>query len=149
MSRVCWLHWLVDWCEWYNEILRVHSGNFLPRLYTFVFLFQSAMSGNPAVVMRLVASAYAMAEKAGAIVRRVLQSGELGIVEKVWLTEWRGGQNAGDWWAVKWSLNVVFINYFSVLNVHRQGPTIYRHWQTGWSSRASVPPCLKASPKSP
>uniref|UniRef100_A0A4W5N0B2 3'(2'),5'-bisphosphate nucleotidase 1 n=1 Tax=Hucho hucho TaxID=62062 RepID=A0A4W5N0B2_9TELE len=40
------------------------------------------MSGNPAVVMRLVASAYAMAEKAGAIVRRVLQSGELGIVEK-------------------------------------------------------------------
>uniref|UniRef100_A0A674EZJ4 3'(2'),5'-bisphosphate nucleotidase 1 n=1 Tax=Salmo trutta TaxID=8032 RepID=A0A674EZJ4_SALTR len=41
-----------------------------------------SMSGNPAVVMRLVASAYAMAEKAGAIVRRVLQSGELGIVEK-------------------------------------------------------------------
>uniref|UniRef100_A0A8C7SHU8 3'(2'),5'-bisphosphate nucleotidase 1 n=1 Tax=Oncorhynchus mykiss TaxID=8022 RepID=A0A8C7SHU8_ONCMY len=40
------------------------------------------MSGNPAVLMRLVASAYAMAEKAGAIVRRVLQSGELGIVEK-------------------------------------------------------------------
>ncbi|KAM9420890.1 3'(2'),5'-bisphosphate nucleotidase 1 isoform 1-T1 [Salvelinus alpinus] len=40
------------------------------------------MSGNPAVVMRLVASAYAMAEKAGAIVRMVLQSGELGIVEK-------------------------------------------------------------------
>ncbi|CAK6962774.1 '(2')%2C5'-bisphosphate nucleotidase 1 [Scomber scombrus] len=40
------------------------------------------MSGNPAVVMRLVASAYTVAEKAGAIVRRVLHSGELGIVEK-------------------------------------------------------------------
>jgi len=33
--------------------------------------------------MRLVASAYAVAEKAGTIVRKVLQSGELGIVEKV------------------------------------------------------------------
>uniref|UniRef100_A0A3B3YL95 3'(2'),5'-bisphosphate nucleotidase 1 n=1 Tax=Poecilia mexicana TaxID=48701 RepID=A0A3B3YL95_9TELE len=41
------------------------------------------MSGNPAVVMRLVASAYSVAEKAGAIVRKVLHSGELGIVEKV------------------------------------------------------------------
>ncbi|XP_013875460.1 3'(2'),5'-bisphosphate nucleotidase 1 isoform X2 [Austrofundulus limnaeus] len=40
------------------------------------------MSGNPALVMRLVASAYSVAEKAGAIVRKVLQSGELGIVEK-------------------------------------------------------------------
>ncbi|XP_046878307.1 3'(2'),5'-bisphosphate nucleotidase 1 isoform X2 [Hypomesus transpacificus] len=40
------------------------------------------MSGNPAVVMRLMASAYAVAEKAGAITRRVLQSGDLGIVEK-------------------------------------------------------------------
>ncbi|KAM9703849.1 3'(2'),5'-bisphosphate nucleotidase 1 isoform 1-T2 [Menidia menidia] len=40
------------------------------------------MSGNPAVVMRLVASAYKVAEKAGAIVRKVLHSGELGIVEK-------------------------------------------------------------------
>lgn len=41
------------------------------------------MSGSPAVVMRLVASAYSVAEKAGAIVRKVLYSGELGIVEKV------------------------------------------------------------------
>ncbi|CAJ1078261.1 '(2')%2C5'-bisphosphate nucleotidase 1 isoform X1 [Xyrichtys novacula] len=40
------------------------------------------MSGNPAVVMRLVASAYSVAEKAGSIVRKVLHSGELGIVEK-------------------------------------------------------------------
>ncbi|XP_072217964.1 3'(2'),5'-bisphosphate nucleotidase 1 [Leuresthes tenuis] len=40
------------------------------------------MSGNPALVMRLVASAYTVAEKAGAIVRKVLHSGELGIVEK-------------------------------------------------------------------
>ncbi|KAM8726452.1 3'(2'),5'-bisphosphate nucleotidase 1 isoform 1-T2 [Acanthopagrus schlegelii] len=40
------------------------------------------MSGSPAVVMRLVASACTVAEKAGAIVRKVLHSGELGIVEK-------------------------------------------------------------------
>ncbi|XP_033504413.1 3'(2'),5'-bisphosphate nucleotidase 1 isoform X1 [Epinephelus lanceolatus] len=40
------------------------------------------MSAGPAVVMRVVASAYAVAEKAGAIVRKVLHSGELGIVEK-------------------------------------------------------------------
>ncbi|XP_034018759.1 3'(2'),5'-bisphosphate nucleotidase 1 isoform X2 [Thalassophryne amazonica] len=40
------------------------------------------MSVSPAVVMRLVASAYSVAEKAGAIVRKVLHSGELGIVEK-------------------------------------------------------------------
>ncbi|XP_075893952.1 3'(2'),5'-bisphosphate nucleotidase 1 isoform X1 [Nelusetta ayraudi] len=40
------------------------------------------MSGSPAVVMRLVASAYTVAEKAGAIVRKVLHTGELGIVEK-------------------------------------------------------------------
>ncbi|AWP20255.1 putative 3'(2')-5'-bisphosphate nucleotidase 1 [Scophthalmus maximus] len=39
------------------------------------------MSGSP-VVMRLVASAYSVAEKAGAIVRKVLHSGDLGIVEK-------------------------------------------------------------------
>ncbi|KAL6095770.1 bpnt1 [Pungitius sinensis] len=40
------------------------------------------MSGSPAVIMRLVASSYAVAERAGAIVRKVLHSGELGIVEK-------------------------------------------------------------------
>uniref|UniRef100_A0A8C6STF0 3'(2'),5'-bisphosphate nucleotidase 1 n=1 Tax=Neogobius melanostomus TaxID=47308 RepID=A0A8C6STF0_9GOBI len=40
------------------------------------------MSGSPPVVLRLVASAYCVAEKAGAIVRNVLHSGELGIVEK-------------------------------------------------------------------
>ncbi|XP_044026409.1 3'(2'),5'-bisphosphate nucleotidase 1 isoform X2 [Siniperca chuatsi] len=40
------------------------------------------MSRSPAVVMRLVASAHTVAEKAGAIVRKVLHSGELGIVEK-------------------------------------------------------------------
>lgn len=43
----------------------------------------SVMASSPAVFMRLVASAYAVAEKAGTIVRKVLQSGELGIVEKV------------------------------------------------------------------
>lgn len=41
------------------------------------------MSGNPALIMRLVASAYRVAEKAGAIVRKVLHSGALDIVEKV------------------------------------------------------------------
>ncbi|XP_049613206.1 3'(2'),5'-bisphosphate nucleotidase 1 [Syngnathus scovelli] len=40
------------------------------------------MSGSPAVILRLVASAYTVAEKAGEIVRKVLQRGELGIVEK-------------------------------------------------------------------
>ncbi|CAL1586709.1 unnamed protein product [Knipowitschia caucasica] len=40
------------------------------------------MSGAPPVLMRLVASAFCVAERAGAIVRRVLHSGELGIVEK-------------------------------------------------------------------
>uniref|UniRef100_A0A8C1GJZ6 3'(2'),5'-bisphosphate nucleotidase 1 n=1 Tax=Cyprinus carpio TaxID=7962 RepID=A0A8C1GJZ6_CYPCA len=40
------------------------------------------MASRPAVLMRLMASAYAVAEKAGTIVRQVLQSGELGIVEK-------------------------------------------------------------------
>lgn len=43
----------------------------------------SVMSGSPALIMRLVASAYSVAEKAGAIVRKVLHSGDLGIVEKV------------------------------------------------------------------
>ncbi|XP_008311695.1 3'(2'),5'-bisphosphate nucleotidase 1 isoform X1 [Cynoglossus semilaevis] len=40
------------------------------------------MSGSPALIMRLVASAFSVAEKAGNIVRTVLHSGELGIVEK-------------------------------------------------------------------
>uniref|UniRef100_A0A672L191 3'(2'),5'-bisphosphate nucleotidase 1 n=2 Tax=Sinocyclocheilus grahami TaxID=75366 RepID=A0A672L191_SINGR len=42
----------------------------------------AVMASSPAVLMRLVASAYTVAEKAGTIVRKVLQSGELGIVEK-------------------------------------------------------------------
>uniref|UniRef100_A0A8B9LQ33 3'(2'),5'-bisphosphate nucleotidase 1 n=1 Tax=Astyanax mexicanus TaxID=7994 RepID=A0A8B9LQ33_ASTMX len=40
------------------------------------------MASRPAVVMRLLASAYTVAEKSGKIVRRVLHSGDLGIVEK-------------------------------------------------------------------
>lgn len=39
------------------------------------------MSGSP-VVLRLVASAFCVAQRAGDIVRKVLHSGELGIVEK-------------------------------------------------------------------
>ncbi|XP_076128892.1 3'(2'),5'-bisphosphate nucleotidase 1 isoform X1 [Alosa pseudoharengus] len=41
-----------------------------------------AMSSSPALLMRLMASAYSVAEKSGAIARRVMQSGDLGIVEK-------------------------------------------------------------------
>uniref|UniRef100_A0AAY4BNY3 3'(2'),5'-bisphosphate nucleotidase 1 n=1 Tax=Denticeps clupeoides TaxID=299321 RepID=A0AAY4BNY3_9TELE len=40
------------------------------------------MASSPALLMRLVASAYSVAEKAGVIVRRVMESKELGIVEK-------------------------------------------------------------------
>lgn len=40
------------------------------------------MAGSPALMMRLVASAFSVAEKAGCIVRKVMHSGELGIVEK-------------------------------------------------------------------
>ncbi|XP_062407028.1 3'(2'),5'-bisphosphate nucleotidase 1 isoform X1 [Sardina pilchardus] len=40
------------------------------------------MSNSPALLMRLMASAYSVAEKSGAIARRVMQSGDLGIVEK-------------------------------------------------------------------
>ncbi|KAG7460592.1 hypothetical protein MATL_G00200330 [Megalops atlanticus] len=40
------------------------------------------MAGSPAAVMRLLASAFAVAEKAGRLVRRVMHSGDLGIVEK-------------------------------------------------------------------
>uniref|UniRef100_H2V9V2 3'(2'),5'-bisphosphate nucleotidase 1 n=2 Tax=Takifugu rubripes TaxID=31033 RepID=H2V9V2_TAKRU len=47
-----------------------------------VQLCASEMSSSPAVVMRLLASAYTVAGKAGAIVRKVLHTGELGIVEK-------------------------------------------------------------------
>lgn len=50
---------------------------------TKTLLCPSGMSANPAVLMRLVASAHTVAEKAGAIVRKVLHTGELGIVEKV------------------------------------------------------------------
>nr|XP_023680639.1 3'(2'),5'-bisphosphate nucleotidase 1 isoform X1 [Paramormyrops kingsleyae]XP_023680641.1 3'(2'),5'-bisphosphate nucleotidase 1 isoform X1 [Paramormyrops kingsleyae]XP_023680642.1 3'(2'),5'-bisphosphate nucleotidase 1 isoform X1 [Paramormyrops kingsleyae] len=40
------------------------------------------MAGSPALVMRLVASAFTVAERAGSIVRKVMHSGDLGIVEK-------------------------------------------------------------------
>lgn len=41
------------------------------------------MASRHTVLMRLVASAYSIAQKAGAIVRRVIAEGDLGIVEKV------------------------------------------------------------------
>ncbi|CAB1459895.1 unnamed protein product [Pleuronectes platessa] len=50
-----------------------------PLLVCVCALF--TMSGTP-VIMRLMASAHSVAEKAGAIVRKVLHSGDLGIVEK-------------------------------------------------------------------
>ncbi|KAM4694093.1 3'(2'),5'-bisphosphate nucleotidase 1 [Discoglossus pictus] len=40
------------------------------------------MSTNPALLMRLVASAYSVAEKAGTTVRNVMSEGDLGIVQK-------------------------------------------------------------------
>uniref|UniRef100_A0A8C2R8U6 3'(2'),5'-bisphosphate nucleotidase 1 n=1 Tax=Capra hircus TaxID=9925 RepID=A0A8C2R8U6_CAPHI len=40
------------------------------------------MASSPAVLMRLVASAYSIAQKAGTIVRRVIAEGDLGIIEK-------------------------------------------------------------------
>ena len=42
-----------------------------------------SMACGHTVLMRLVASAYAVAQKAGMIVRRVIAEGDLGIVEKV------------------------------------------------------------------
>lgn len=41
------------------------------------------MASSHTVLMRLVASAYSVAQKAGTIIRRVLAEGDLGIVEKV------------------------------------------------------------------
>ncbi|KAM4771871.1 3'(2'),5'-bisphosphate nucleotidase 1 [Rhinophrynus dorsalis] len=41
-----------------------------------------AMSSAPALLMRLVASAYSVADTAGTIVRKVMSGGDLGIVEK-------------------------------------------------------------------
>ncbi|XP_003431384.1 3'(2'),5'-bisphosphate nucleotidase 1 isoform X2 [Ornithorhynchus anatinus] len=40
------------------------------------------MASNPTVLMRLVASAYSIAQKAGTIVRNVMAAGDLDIVEK-------------------------------------------------------------------
>ena len=41
------------------------------------------MASSPTVLMRLVASAYSIAQKAGTIVMRVISEGDLGIIEKV------------------------------------------------------------------
>lgn len=41
------------------------------------------MASRHTVLMRLVASAYSIAQKAGTIVRGVIAEGDLGIVEKV------------------------------------------------------------------
>nr|KAF6399575.1 3'(2'), 5'-bisphosphate nucleotidase 1 [Molossus molossus] len=45
------------------------------------------MASGHTVLMRLVASAYSIAQKAGAIVRRVIAEGDLGIVEKTCPTD--------------------------------------------------------------
>ncbi|MGH0142375.1 UNVERIFIED_CONTAM: hypothetical protein FKN15_077814 [Acipenser sinensis] len=42
----------------------------------------AVMSSSPAVLMRLMASAFAVAERAGGIVRDIMKTGDLGIVEK-------------------------------------------------------------------
>lgn len=41
------------------------------------------MASSHTVLMRLVASAYSIAQKAGSIVRCVIAEGDLGIVQKV------------------------------------------------------------------
>lgn len=54
--------------------------------YKFAFCFFSAFSmASPALLMRVVASAYSVAEKAATIVRNVMAAGDLAIVEKVLL----------------------------------------------------------------
>ncbi|XP_053768621.1 3'(2'),5'-bisphosphate nucleotidase 1 isoform X2 [Desmodus rotundus] len=45
------------------------------------------MASSPTLLMRLVASAYSIAQKAGTIVRRVIAEGDLGIVEKTCATD--------------------------------------------------------------
>ncbi|XP_004867455.1 3'(2'),5'-bisphosphate nucleotidase 1 isoform X1 [Heterocephalus glaber] len=45
------------------------------------------MASGPAVLMRLVASACSIAQKAGTIVRRVIAEGDLGIVQKTCATD--------------------------------------------------------------
>lgn len=55
-------------------------------MYKFAFCFFAAFSmASPALLMRVVASAYSVAEKAATIVRNVMAAGDLGIVEKVLL----------------------------------------------------------------
>lgn len=55
-------------------------------MYKLAFCFFSAFSmASPALLMRVVASAYSVAEKAATIVRNVMAAGDLGIVEKVLL----------------------------------------------------------------
>lgn len=68
-----------------NQNYSEYAWSHFPYSFLAINLKHLKMSGNPAVVMRLVASAYSVAEKAGAIVRKVLHSGDLGIVEKVCL----------------------------------------------------------------
>ncbi|XP_016794525.1 3'(2'),5'-bisphosphate nucleotidase 1 isoform X12 [Pan troglodytes] len=48
---------------------------------------ECTMASSNTVLMRLVASAYSIAQKAGMIVRRVIAEGDLGIVEKTCATD--------------------------------------------------------------
>ncbi|OWK08429.1 BPNT1, partial [Cervus elaphus hippelaphus] len=49
--------------------------------------YRPIMASSPTVLMRLVASAYSIAQKAGTIVRRVIAEGDLGIIEKTCATD--------------------------------------------------------------
>lgn len=62
---------------------------------------QLTMASGPTVLMRLVASAYSIAQKAGMIVRRVISEGDLGIVEKVGSSARGPGPllGGGAWWS--------------------------------------------------
>lgn len=64
-----------------GKILSIFSSL---EIFKFAFCFFSAFSmASPALLMRVVASAYSVAEKAATIVRNVMSAGDLGIVEKV------------------------------------------------------------------
>ncbi|XP_059136722.1 3'(2'),5'-bisphosphate nucleotidase 1 isoform X1 [Peromyscus eremicus] len=65
---------------WYQEL-----GEFESRRLDV--LFRLIMASSHTVLMRLVASAYSIAQKAGTIVRCVIAEGDLGIVQKTSATD--------------------------------------------------------------
>lgn len=108
----------------------------------------TVMSGSPAAVMRLVASAYCVAEKAGSIVRRVLHGGDLGIVEKVVKPQCTHTQPITHN-ALCLLCYCINLSNLTMNPMHRPELMTCRRWRTDWHSRASVPHCPDGSRKSP